>query len=512
MRVSKVVAVLLFVCTSLSWGQYSTRYLRGVSDTSNQFATKNAWVAFRQGGPSNQICHIAGFDLTLSIGNDGTVWCIGPGQYIWSTTSGATSWTEHPEMGQTRTSVTAGNAQLIYGIGSTPCSLGKWTGSGWQGIPGCLTQLKANPDGSLLGINSPYTYRSIKGDGSDWASLAGGNYFTYVNSSSQDVICGVGSGHVYYWNGSTFVQMSVQPSGTVQGCTIKPDISNGTTLLLFTWSTTGVVSIYNYTNGNWDSGSWSTVTGLSVSQVITAGKAMTIALDAGGHPYHLNWYARYFNATTSGSYNGCPVQTCPNSVTHTLTIQATLPHGLYGAQGKITGSPTYNLSTSSYDVGLQCDPFFGDPSDQNCIPTVTGDAHCDFSGADLGGPGPVPTINESVDAVGFSGRIITSGYVLVTPEFYIGDALCSALIDACAPLTSPACSGTTQAVDVQAVSVGPNASGVLAQAAAQNACTTEGAAPNAWKVEIEYEGSDLTTCTAKIVVPIPLGHGTIDCF
>jgi hypothetical protein len=178
--------------------------------------------------------------------------------------------------------------------------------------------------------------------------------------------------------------------------------------------------------------------------VLATDKAMVFGFDTSGHPYHWNVYAAYINGAMTGSWNGCPfAQTpCTSGVTHTGTMQVNFPHGIAGAQGTWTGSPTVQMNANSWDATASCDLLFGDANSPECHPNVGGGAVCNMTLASLGSASTPPPLSKSHDYqaatsaaynIGEDGPGLWSGVVTVQ------------LTSACTPPTTAVCALTPPA-------------------------------------------------------------------
>ena len=118
-----------------------------------------------------------------------------------------------------------------------------------------------------------------------------------------------------------------------------------------------------------------------------------------GAPYHVNLVVPSLTVVGSGSYE-CPPNGCPANSYHTLYAMTSFggaggAHGTAGAKGEAQGYPASQLNAVANEVGINCDPFFGDPEDGNpsCNPYYNGQAICSVMGllTSVGSTGiPIP--------------------------------------------------------------------------------------------------------------------------
>jgi hypothetical protein len=223
-----------------------------------------------------------------------------------------------------------------------------------------------------------------------------------------------------------------------------------------------------------------------------ASKATVLELTSTGVANHLNVYAGYISGATTGSFNGCPVQTCPNSVTHTITLQVKYPHGMFGALGKQVLPPTGQANTTSFDVSPSCYPIFGDPSDPECNVAISGLAHCDFSGQTLATPGPPPDWPQFRYLHSWDDYVTVVGYPGSMPGSWGATATCGASVDSCQIPTTSVCASYISPFETFDVEIaGPGATQLGAESLAEEQCSYGDPHENrAWEVIGVYNPAD----------------------
>jgi hypothetical protein len=505
------ILTLLFLLLQLPlFAQYKTTWNRGVTDITSSLATVNAWKALPQGGGCNSI----------NMGSDGMITCMGTDGYPYQSSAATTTWTKVTAMGnQMHTVVTSAGTTFALGpggldwaicqtYGSSSYSILQWNGSAWVGLHGCLSTLQIGGDGSLVGFNTlGDTYQSTN-HGSTWVQISGhtfGPNFTYVSEASANSVCGIVGGTLYTFDGTHFNSFPTQPGGTPIGCLIT-----GTRVpTLYTWNASNVVRMFTLYDGSQAGTAWVTLAG-TAKGLTGPQKGMVLGLTSTGAPQHLNVYAGYISGSITGSWpNGCH-GTCPPGVTHTATLQVQLPHGLNGYKGFSQGTPSTNLNAVSFDYTPTCDPFFGDPNDLNCIPTMSGLVLCSALQQGIYFPDPVPTISNSIDAKSTTSVRGVYAVPLLLGAGWGATAICGVTANACATFTSATCNQTTQ-IELDYAALGPNITEATAIADATALCDS-GAAPNSFKLENTYETGNPATCVNTKVVWIPMSFGLIECY
>ncbi len=455
----KILALCFLFSASICWGQYIEIWSPGTTDVTPYLPTKNAWKPLPQQGTCNAD--------SLRIGADGFIMCIG-GNIPYSTQAYGTGytggWVNHGEMGTSTNQLTLCDQSHVYDLANDG-TIQKWMGDHWQRQGGTAVKLAAAPDDcTLVAINAAgYTYSSTN-EGVSWTTISGGSFgpnLSYVTAANQALMCGTNGTQIFVWQkAGGFRALQTQPANSdtgIDGCVIGDDT-------MFVWShhvptghpPSAVVGVQRY---DYKTATWNVVTGLYPSGMTTAQKGMSLSLDSSGHPYHLNVYAGWISGQITGSFNGCPGPSdpCAPGVTHTGKLQVKFPISAGIQQGGTlftqAVSPTTYMSLSAYDISVACDPFYGDPADQNCIPTdpVNG-VNCSASGTDfLGGGSPPPPVgrpNKSLDVRAWDHSTQMSNE-RQTGDGYYGEATFGSTTNACAPATVPTCPGRD--------SVGPKA-------------------------------------------------------
>jgi hypothetical protein len=388
-----LIAMSILMFASACWGQYSTTVTQGATNITSYLPTTNAWKALPASVAFNHPAFAA----------DGSVYFLDSSGCPWKYDLPSQAYTKQTAMGcQAGTGglkgLAAGDFSDIYII-ATDSSCGTPATDIWKWQPATSTWARIGFCGSLLKVTagSDGTAGVLRSDGSIWTnqvplwSQISGTGYLDISIYSTSSMCAVHSVHVgkgwgngvWTWNGSAFVALAAQPSGvlTTSGCTMGRNT-------IVAWGPTWL-SIYDLA-----SQTWTNVSGLSTFSGVSAFSLGTIlALDSGGHPYHLNAIAPYTSAQLSGSFTGCPTDTqpCPPSgVTHEKQIRVQYPGGLGGAMGDHVGSPTDTTVVSSLDFTAGCDLLFGNPTDPACHPNVTGAVLCSVVGSSIYTPSYIP--------------------------------------------------------------------------------------------------------------------------
>lgn len=302
-------------------------------------------------------------------------------------------------------------------------------------------------------------------------------------------MCAVSTSHVVYLVDPTSdPDVSIgSPSSTTNACYIGENDP-----FLIATDTSGHVFLYN------DDATWSTISGLSVSQMSGVSKATVIATDqAGHHPYHWNVYAGYIGASTTGQWTGgCPGpgNICNPNATHTGHLQVKFPHSLNGTMQNQTIPYNGSMNLTAWDANPNCDLLFGNPSDPECQVTASGNEHCDQSGANLGNVSE-PGFHSSEDWVTWNGSQAL-GMTGATARGYKTTVQCG-INHACVAGTSAKC-------QIQTIN-GTVYGGTYAGSRAGAAIWCESSMP--WSVTSAYDpNADPVECLQLIQsqnVPIP---------
>ena len=129
---------------------------------------------------------------SISIGEDGTIVLINFRDEIWRYNDTPFSWSNVPG-GLVRISVA--NKNLYYGVNKYD-DIYKWTGSSWTQIPGKLTDIAVNGDGTrVLGVNRAGNIFIWNNTTSNWILIPGGLSFVGIN---QNYLVGSNSGQGLY--------------------------------------------------------------------------------------------------------------------------------------------------------------------------------------------------------------------------------------------------------------------------------------------------------------------------
>jgi hypothetical protein len=436
----KYLLLILFAATFAA-AQYSTSYQQGVTDISSYLPTINAWLAL----PAKALLDKAQID-------DGSVYALDLSGCVWSYSRSTRTYTQQTVLGCSWAKITA-KIDPTYGLmigllkPDSTCPTGSqgfyWSYGGAAPVksPLCFSMLyAATGDGSMLMLNeSDISGQTNWYNGSSYTHIGTGWTAGYVASSVH--ACALKGGQLYLLNAmnNTFELFSQQPPAIPVSCMVTRDDD-----VLMT--TTSAARTYLY---NSSSSTWSIVTG-GVSNISGASKPTILGLDSGGNMFHLNVYAAYISGTTIGSFNGCPVGQCPQGATHTVDIKVRYPHGLayqgiggFGVDQTVTTSPVNSVQVYSFDANNLCDPIFGNLTDAECQPVVTGVPHCNVSGANFGGGGggtPVPqqTYSEYVGSYDANYKILSTAsgpkYANATISCGATDTTCkSGTYAACAP-------------------------------------------------------------------------------
>ncbi|MGB7601301.1 MAG: hypothetical protein WBM24_13400 [Candidatus Sulfotelmatobacter sp.] len=257
-------------------------------------------------------------------------------------------------------------------------------GTAWQPVGGGLWAYTAEigPDGSIFAIGSQ------AGDLYEWSngswSLIGSSFGNVAVASANNVWAVKTDSLLYNWNGTVWSQA---PS--------VPFVASPAPNTLAAEGETSVASIdtgYGIHVSADGANTWTTLSGTSAA--VSGGGAMLFTHKVAGGSYHLNLVVPALT-NTGGGFWACPPGTgCPPGSYHTSHATAYFggrggAHGAAGVTGTASGSPETNLTPVATEIGTNCDPFFGDP-DQNeaCQAYYEGGAQCSVMGA-LNGIGPL---------------------------------------------------------------------------------------------------------------------------
>jgi len=135
---------------------------------------------------------IEGAATNISVGYDGTVWCVNKTHEIYRYDRSAQKWHIIPgELVQ----VSVGNAQNIWGVNHLD-AIYRWDAAGekWVYVEGALTNVSVGHDGTVYGVNR--AGEIYRWDGSKWHIVPG--ELTQIHVATADLIVGVNKlGHVY---------------------------------------------------------------------------------------------------------------------------------------------------------------------------------------------------------------------------------------------------------------------------------------------------------------------------
>jgi len=438
-----VVASCILFSPFFALAQYTTTYEQGVTDITT-YATSgtNAWFKLAGGG----VCA----PNSLAPLYDGNVWCVGAADsqaYEWSQAN--QYWVQHSEMGSGLIALGGTDSSNLYSLKAySTCGTGTYgvfrlyNGS-WVWLNGCLKQFTVSVDDVIAGVDGKLLYSS-NDNGTTWNTIGTGSW-TYAANADAYTLCAVNNGQLYLLNSSGGMSlMSPQPPGTPSGCAI----SQGE-FTLMEWGTSGNVYYFDVPTNVWKS---VTMGGLVVAELTLSQKGYILALDSGGHPYHWNVYAAYIYGATTGSWDGCPGPSdhCAPGVTHTGKIQVKFPHSLNGVMGTWTGAPTSNMNANSWDANVLCDPFFGELTDAECVPTSTGQEVCNATGESLGSPPQPPSWQPSRDFGIYTGvRNIGTPYSMGNGWWDVSYDCYTTHTGACNPGTVAVCQKQSYSGDIQ---------------------------------------------------------------
>lgn len=200
---------------------------------------------------SGPITYVPGGLTGISVGADGTVAGVAPGDTVWRYTgTGSLPWTQIT--GKSITRIAVRGASDIWGIASDG-SIWRYTGT-WNQIAGGAVDVAAGADGSVWATASGGTYKWTGGTSTtDWTanwtlvpgSAPGGTaLLVQASGKSATDLWGVsGSGNVWHYNGSAWTQVSGTMKWVSEG-------SDGTTYGVDSGNAT-----WRYTGSGWSQGS-----------------------------------------------------------------------------------------------------------------------------------------------------------------------------------------------------------------------------------------------------------------
>nr|O61064.1 RecName: Full=Tectonin-2; AltName: Full=Tectonin II [Physarum polycephalum]AAC06201.1 tectonin II [Physarum polycephalum] len=135
---------------------------------------------------------IEGAATNISVGLDGTVWCVNKAHEIYRLDRGTNKWSIVPgELVQ----VSVGNSHNIWGVNHLD-AIYKWNAdsNSWTFVDGQLTNVSVGHDGTVYGVNRAgniYHY-----NGNSWDAVSG--ELVQIHVANKDLIVGVNkAGHVY---------------------------------------------------------------------------------------------------------------------------------------------------------------------------------------------------------------------------------------------------------------------------------------------------------------------------
>lgn len=406
--VKRIVLLSVVLCTSLAVAQYPhTLTPKSFDITSTCSAGTSCW--------NDAGAVIA--PLSGSIGKDGyNLWVKSDGTLqhynFTSKTMEAVTMADH-NMKQ----VAVVDRNTIYRLAASDslCGTGptwrpqKWSWASQTWVPlmttvDCQYAISAGTDGTLMavGYNGNANGHVIyKWNGSSWAQFGTTNLLTLSVADSTHA-CGMskisGTAKIYTQSGSNFAVMSVQPPGTLMGCTMGKG-STDADYTLVAWNNVSAAYIYDYATTTWKS-----MPGLLISSnsmaIVARSKGLVWAIGTDGKVHHWNVMAQGYTANISGIWSKCPQISCPpTGVTHAGTVQVTIPNGMSGPVVHSSVVPTGHLDISSSDYSPNCDNFAGQPTNA-CLTDITETVICSQSGTNLAGNPDVGCVMTGEDAGG----------------------------------------------------------------------------------------------------------------
>ena len=151
----------------------------------------------------------------VSVGSDGAVWGVGPGNLIYR--RDGSSWTTIPGH---LVQISVGSASQVWGVDADDL-IYRRDGNSWTNIPGHLVNVAVGADGTVWGVDrGGLIYRR---DGNSWTNIPGQLAMIAVGNSRN--VWGAGrDGSVYRWDANSWVKipgalntLSVASDGAVWG-------------------------------------------------------------------------------------------------------------------------------------------------------------------------------------------------------------------------------------------------------------------------------------------------------
>ena len=384
--------------------QYGTTYSTPLMDITPQIKSgTNAWKYLpKENGAGNPQCLQNSASAT-----DGTFWCVGTDHYPYRYDPSTKTWTKYAAMGTSVVQMVVQNVNNVFSMqrtsqcgvinGNQYYGLFHWTGTAWtQPAVSCATNYSIGNDGFLTqaGWDSAHQVRALyysTDNGVTWTYWS--DSWLFVDMWSKDIGCAITTSNVAYEVSQSEPAVSLgSPGGTLTGCFVLP-LDNDAVVA---WNSVGQV-FYE------DDGTWHSLAGLNVGQIVGTSKAAVFALGLSyGYPYHLNFYAGASTGTTFGQYITCPMPGanggagCTQTMYHNSYAKVNFPHGIGGQQNGQDVIWNQAINYNFWDAAPLCDPFIGDLNDPECVPTTTGDSMCEQSGTDLGSPGEAPQPQKNI--------------------------------------------------------------------------------------------------------------------
>jgi len=135
---------------------------------------------------------VEGAATNISVGIDGTVWCVNKAHEIYRLNRASNTWTIVPgELVQ----VSVGTSHHIWGVNHLD-HVYRWNAdnNSWAAVEGALTNVSVGHDGTVYGVNKAGNIYHYNGSG--WDAVQG--ELTQIHVANKDLIVGVNkSGHVY---------------------------------------------------------------------------------------------------------------------------------------------------------------------------------------------------------------------------------------------------------------------------------------------------------------------------
>jgi hypothetical protein len=432
-----------------------------------QIAGQNCWIPLPSG--------LAAY--SVDIGGDGSLAALTTAYNLYTWNASTLQWTIHNEAGLGWARVVVQDATHIYlESGQVPqCGDGQnraiyfWSGSGAPVQKnGCFQIITVGKeDGSLSAIKVDGTVWQSTDGANTWTQITGAPVATDVSASDVNNVCIISNSTLYTRTKSNdgFVAFSPAPPNGAQGCLYRPNAPDYPFIV-----------VYN-THGDYmfdfNSQTWTLLQGFSNYKLAAYGKGTLFGISASNVIQHYNVYAGYYAGTISGQFQTCPgLNNCPGGAIHTVKLQVTFPHGIYGNLASQAGPFTSFLSATGYDASTQCDVLFN-PGSPECNPTVIIDeADCSVVGF-LGGGSPLPPNSHfSEDIESYSGTNRTL-QISGSGNHWIATISCDATDQRCGGGTSAVCGPPTiipQPVEVDGYCFGGSCTAVDAVDTARMDC------------------------------------------